>query len=174
MKINTAIKPHLFLFQIIFTLSLLNSCGSNEGKNPKEIVLDSLIYKDGTKELFSGRAKGKVGNKTVEYDVVKGRKHGEFRLYYETGKLEIEGRIENNRNTGIWKYYYSNGKLESEGYFKNDLVDGKWIWYYENGELKEVSEFKEGKRNGKSFLYDEKGNIISENIYVDGKILNEN
>ena len=172
-KIKNHIIPIVTLFAILFVFSFCISCHNKDEKNPEKIVLDSLIYKDDGKELFTGRMEGKVGNKKVEYDVVNGRKNGEFKLYNESGKLEIEGFIENNRNTGLWKYYYPDGQLESEGYFKNDLADSNWVWYYENGIVKERSVFKEGKRNGRSSRYDEKGNIISENIYKNDKILNE-
>ena len=66
--------------------------------------------------------------------------------------------IENNANTGEWKYYYESGKLESEGYFVDDMPEGRWVWYYESGELKEEGSFHKGNRVAWWYQYDPDGN----------------
>ena len=164
------IARSFFFFVCITLLIFPVSCSNQnkEKKEKKEITLDSLIYdKDG--KLFTGRIKAKVSNKNIEYDVVNGKKDGEFRLYHENDTLEIEGDIRDNKNIGLWKYYYKNGQLESEGNFKNDLVDGKWVWYYPSGKLKETGEFKGGVRNGSTITYDEEGKLIYEKKFDKGK-----
>ena len=117
-----------FFFVICVILLILPASCSNQNKEKKEkkqVTLDSLIYdKDG--KLFTGRMKGEVNNKHIEYDVVNGKKDGEFRLYRENDTLEIEGQMKDNKNIGLWKYYYQNGQLESEGNFKNDHFNQKF------------------------------------------------
>ena len=150
------------------------SCSKNseEKKEKTEIKLDSLVYDDNG-NLFTGRMKGKIYEKKIEYDVVDGKKNGEFKLYHENGILEMEGKIKDNKNTGLWRYYYNDGELESEGSFKNDLAEGKWLWYYPSGKLKESAMFKDGVREGKTIVYDESGNIVSEKLFSNGLEVNE-
>lgn len=153
---------------ILFSFPVSCSNQKKEKKETNQVTLDSLIYgKDG--KLFTGRMKGEVNNKHIEYDVVNGKKDGEFRLYHENDTLEIEGQMKDNKNIGLWKYYYQNGQLESEGNFKNDLVDGKWVWYYPSGKLKETGEFKNGVRDGITTTYDENGKVIYEKKFEKGK-----
>ena len=165
-------RSFFFFMPFILVFYFISCTDRNEEKKVKtEIKFDSLIYdKDGN--LFTGRMKGKVYNKNIEYDVVKGKKNGEYRLYHENGKLEIEGQIENNKNTGLWKYYYSNGKVESKGHFKNDLAEGEWTWYYPSGRLKETAEFKNGERDGIAVIYNENGEVIEKRI-SEGKEISE-
>lgn len=166
LKITGSFFFFICLMFLLFPISCSNQ--NKEKREKKEITLDSLVY-DKNGNLFTGRMKRKVNNKYIEYDVVNGKKNGEFRLFHENDALEIEGQIENNKNTGLWKYYYNNGQLESEGNFTNDLVDGKWVWYYPSGKIKEEGEFKEGIRDGFSTTYDENGKVIDEKKFEKGK-----
>ncbi len=60
-------------------------------------IRDNVIYKNGSDIPFTGREKAHVENKIIEYDIVDGLKHGDFRLYYESGNIEIKGQIDKNR-----------------------------------------------------------------------------
>ncbi len=158
---------NIILSSFIITILLLSSCSESPKKETIEIKFDTLIY-DGKGKLFTGTKKGTVNGKTIEYDVVKGIKHGSFKIYNQNGNMEIEGQIKENKNDGLWKYYFPDGTLESEGNFVNDLVEGKWLWYYHSGNLKETAEYKNGLRDGKFIMYDEEGKIISEKLFEKG------
>ena len=152
-------------FNIIFTLALLllvNSCEENYIPESSLEMRDTLIYLKGSDEPFTGREKARVNDKIIEYDIVKGMKHGEFMIYYENGNIQIKGQLDNNRNVGTWKYFYESGVLESEGYFVNDQPDGKWFWYSLSGKLKEEGSYKQGRRVGLWRNYDDNGNVIQE------------
>lgn len=155
-----------YLFFILITLPL-SSCSESPKKEPVEIKFDSLIYDD-KGNLFTGLKKGTVNGKTIEYDVVKGIKHGTFKIFNQSGNIEVEGQIKQNKNEGLWKYYYPDGTLESEGNFINDIVEGKWSWYYTSGKIKETAEYKNGLREGKVINYDEDGKVTSEKDYEGG------
>ncbi|RPI67702.1 MAG: toxin-antitoxin system YwqK family antitoxin [Ignavibacteriales bacterium] len=132
-----------------------------------EIKLDSLVYDDNG-NLYTGIMKGDVQGKYIEYEVINGRKHGSFKLYYQNGNPEIEGYMRDNINDSLWKYYYPDGTLELQGYFVNDSTDGEWLWYYPSGKIRETSVYKRGVRHGKLIMYDEDGKIISESLYDKG------
>ena len=153
----------LLIFVLLSLLFL--SCGKEEIPKSSLIVKDNLLYKRGSTIPFTGREKALVDNKIVEYDVKDGLKHGEFRIFSEDGKLEIQGQIDSNRNVGKWQYFYSNGKIESEGYFYYDRPDGNWFWNYPDGKRKEEGSYRNGERVGIWYQYDNKGEIIFEKNY---------
>ncbi|GBD86718.1 MORN repeat variant [bacterium BMS3Abin03] len=150
----------LSIFSVIFI-----SCSKNEVPESQLEMRDTLIYKKGSSEPFTGREKARVQDKIIEYDVVNGVKNGEFKLYQANGTLEISGQIENNKNVGKWQYFYPSGELESEGYFVNDNPEGKWVWYYPSGNLKEEGNYIKGKRIGLWKQYDEQGKVLDEKTF---------
>ncbi len=141
------------------------SCGKEEIPESSLIIKDNLLYKRGSEIPFTGREKALVQNKIVEYDVLDGIKHGDFRIYSEEGIIEIEGQLDSNRNVGKWQYFYPNGTIESEGYFNLDRPNGKWIWNYPDGMKKEEGEYVNGVRLGMWYQYDSTGKIVFEYNY---------
>ena len=151
-------------FAMIFSL-LFYSCTKEEIPKSSLILKDNLLYKQGSDIPFTGRERALVENKIVEYDVKEGLKHGEFRIFSEEGKLELQGQLDSNRNVGKWQYYYPNGQIESEGYFVSDLPEGKWTWYYQGGTVREEGIFQKGIRIGMWYQFNNSGEIIFEKKY---------
>ncbi len=131
-------------------------------------------------------------NKTDNY----GKKQGYWKKKDEKGILKYEGRFVNNNPSGEFKYYYedgkikaisrffekglrsftttyfTNGKLMSEGYYisthkdstwkyyngydvvireefyRSNLKNGEWKTYYDDGSLTDKINWKNGKREG--------------------------
>ena len=75
-----------------------------------------------------------------------GKWNGIAQVFFNDGKINIEGNYREDHLNGIFKTYYENGKLASEGNYVNDKPDGL------------------------SKNYDKEGNLILETIYIDGKI----
>jgi antitoxin component YwqK of YwqJK toxin-antitoxin module len=155
----------------MFSLLIISSCGKDERPKSTLIVKDNLLYKQGSNIPFTGREKAFVDNKIVEYDVLDGFKHGEFRIFTGDGILEIEGQLDSNRNVGRWRYYYVNGQIESEGSFVNDLPNGFWLWNYPDGKKREEGNYSNGLRVGVWYQYDNNGEIIYEINYDSGDTL---
>jgi len=99
----------------------------------------------------------------------KGRKHGTWKYYYNTGELKSKGRYNNNRKDGKWIYYFLNGKVEQKGSYIKGKFDGKWIWYYENSQIEREENYDRGIENGLFVEYDEIGNIMLKGEYIDGE-----
>lgn len=155
------------IFLIIYLLPLItfiSSC-SESPKSKKQIInIDSIIYKPGTKEPFNGTWKGGIDSLKLEFDVVNGKKEGNFRAYYPNGKLLMSGLMKNNHNVGEWKYYYDNGAIESSGYFEDDKPEGRWLWYYSDSTLKQSGYFHLGIRDSIWKSYDTSGVMIDSTV----------
>jgi len=164
----------LITILIIFLQFFFLTCEENNDDPPKSslIIRDNVIYKNGSDIPFTGGEKAKVENKIIEYDIVDGLKHGDFRMYYESGNIEVKGQIDKNRNIGKWQYFYESGQIESEGMFVDNLPEGEWKWYYRSGDLREQGIFEGGKRVGFWKQFDESGNVIKEEEILESDSLN--
>ena len=160
------------IFPVLISLfvisSILTSCG-DKGHQVQLEMRDSLIYLKGTDSLFTGTERAAVHDKTVIYDVVKGKKNGSFKILYADGNPQITGTMVDNSNEGKWSYYYPDSKIESAGLFKNNLPEGEWKWYFDSGKLKEVGGYVKGRRNGKWLQFDKSGNIVLQKYFKDGE-----
>jgi len=129
------------------------------------MIRDGLIYKQGQANPYTGLVKDTLQGKIIEYNVVDGKKDGEFKTSYLNGIPEMIGQLKNNVNHGKWTYYYKSGNIESEGFFENDLPHGIWKWYYENGKLKEEGNYVNGNREGHWILFDMEGKIKETKLF---------
>ena len=156
---NSVLTILIIVLQLFFF-----ACDNKNDDNLKGSleIRDSLLYKIGSDIPFTGTEKARVENKIIEYDVVDGLKHGNFKLYYEDGNIEIKGQIHKNENIGKWQYFYESGQIESEGNFVENLPEGEWKWYYRSGVLREQGTIKAGRRIGLWKQFDTSGNVIKE------------
>jgi antitoxin component YwqK of YwqJK toxin-antitoxin module len=105
-------------------------------------------------------------------------KNGDYKSYYENGKLKSEGKYSNNLQEGLWNYYYKNGKLKGAGSFLHgegtdvgdtgiprNNRDGNWKTYTESGSLSQTSEWKKNTCVGRTSYY-ANGNKQEEIILV--------
>lgn len=154
---------------IIVLALLFAGCSHKQNYKGRDLVLkDGLLYRGNEKKPFSGKVADTVSGKLLEYNVLNGKKNGEFSLKYMTGILAMKGRIIDNRNQGLWNYYYPDGKLESSGYFRDDLPDSTWTWFFQNGNMKETGKFSLGKREGKWLSYNNDGRLFVTRIFKNG------
>jgi len=160
-------RLHKVIYLILFfSFSMFFACQEENKVPPSKLELrDTLIYEKGSDKPFTGREYAQIENKIIEYDVVNGIKHGEFKLYYESGKMEIKGQLVNNLNEGKWQYFYESGQIESEGDFADNLPEGIWKWYYRSGKIREEGLFRKGIRFGIWKEFDETGKIINKRDY---------
>lgn len=165
--------PFILILHILIISSVLTSCSEGYKSDSETLLVDGLIYKQGEFKPFTGFIKDTIQGKIIEYDVVAGKKNGEFKTYFKNGKLEMAGKIKDNLNQGKWTYYHENGKIESEGNFKDDLPHGLWKWYYVDGNLREEGSYVAGKREGAWTIYDLEGKIKDYKVF-DNDLVIEN
>jgi antitoxin component YwqK of YwqJK toxin-antitoxin module len=170
---ETKLFKFLLPLSAIFIL-LFYSCTKEEIPKSTLILKDNLLYKQGSNIPFTGRERAMVENEIVEYDVKDGYKHGEFRIFSKSGKLQMQGQLDSNRNVGKWQYFFPDGQIESEGYFNNDLPQGKWVWNFSDGKKREEGSYRDGERIGMWFQYDNNGEVIFEKNYYLNTVNTEN
>jgi antitoxin component YwqK of YwqJK toxin-antitoxin module len=95
----------------------------------------------------------------------------ERKEYYDNGNLKNIGQREvtNGNPIGEWKYYYESGKLSAIGKYENGKATGKWKEYYKTGQLQTVKTYKNGVLNGQIENYSENGFLDVVGMYVNGK-----
>lgn len=158
------------LITLLFVFAFI-SCEKTPEPKADITIKDGLIFKQGELKPYTGVVKHTVQGKKIEYEVVDGKKSGEFKTYFKNGKLEMIGRIKENLNQGKWTYYYQTGQVESEGSFEDDLPEGTWKWFYENGKLREEGTYIKGNREGRWILYDADGKVKEEKILEKNQII---
>lgn len=124
---------------------------------------------DETGKVVSSTVYDEDGNRVGEGLIEEsGARKGNWRSFYENGKLQSEGTYTKGRKTGKWVYYFENDSIEQTGSFRNGKLDGKWLWYYDTGELWREEQFLNGREDGESIEYSREGEIIAKGVYVDG------
>ncbi len=93
---------------------------------------------------------------------------GQWKYYYESGELRGIGNFIDGKREGRWVYYHANGQKSSEGNYLNGLRSGNWNYYHENGNVSSQGSMKDDQRNGSWNLYYENGIIKSEGQYENG------
>lgn len=164
-------KKLLFLFLVV---NLFISC--NHHKTEKLsiplVLKDGLLYNDSLSTTpFTGRHKSNMFDMKIEFEVINGKKNGDFITYYPNDKVQIFGKMKENKNVGEWKYYFADGTLETSGFFDNDSASGKWVWYNQKGQILEEGYFLAGLRDGEWKTYDTSGAISIVRIYRNNELL---
>lgn len=107
---------------------------------PAEVFQEQASAKEGTVSISF-----EDGTVALEGEVLRGKRIGIWRHYYDNGRLLAEGNYQEGVKTGPWRFYFGNGDLRSEGKYLNDLRHGVWKEYDRTGEVR-VSEWSEGKK----------------------------
>ena len=94
---------------------------------------------------------------------------GTDRLYKATGQLILQYRYEKKRLT--IESYYQNGKRDTVEIYVNGLLDGKYIRYFDDGQVEVLASYKAGRLNGLIKSFNKNGKILSENNYLNRKIV---
>ena len=75
-----------------------------------------------------------------QVEVLETYQHGQFvspyRKFYESGQLKLEGAYVANKAEGVWKRYYANGQIMEIVHLQNNEEYGPFQEFYENGQLK--------------------------------------
>jgi hypothetical protein len=91
--------------------------------------------------------------------------HGERKLYYENGKIEILETYDHGYFTSPYKRYYDDGQLQLDGFYKDNKATGIWTRYYKNGQIKDAVTLLDNDENGPFTEYYENGNLKAEGTY---------
>jgi antitoxin component YwqK of YwqJK toxin-antitoxin module len=86
--------------------------------------------------------------------------------FYDSGEKLMEGPVTpDGKRNGNWKAYFQDGKIKSEGSFENDKASGKRTVYFDNGQKRYEGEYKNGKRSGTWHFWDKNGKLLKTKSY---------
>lgn len=86
---------------------------------------------------------------------------GDNTLRYDNGNIKIQGTTKDGKRVGEWKSYFESGKLQSDEFFADDKADGKVIVYFENGQKMYEGQNSMGNMTGIWKFWDDKGKLTS-------------
>jgi len=96
----------------------------------------------------------------------KGQKQGEWKKYHKNGMLRYVGEFKNDKPIGEFKYYYDTGKIQSKMDHKGAV--SYFIAYYQTSEVKAVGKYINQKRDSVWSFYDIDGYKKSSEFYIKG------
>jgi antitoxin component YwqK of YwqJK toxin-antitoxin module len=97
------------------------------------------------------------------------RNVGLWKYYAEDGStLMSEGEFTNGKRSGEWKTYYPSGKVASSGYYENDVPVGRWNYYFESGTISSSGEYRDGFKQGYWNSFAPDGYTLSETDFNKG------
>ncbi|MEI6697223.1 MAG: LytTR family transcriptional regulator DNA-binding domain-containing protein [Bacteroidota bacterium] len=68
--------------------------------------------------------------------------------YFPNGKLMSEGYYINTHKDSTWKYYNGYDVVIREEFYRSNLKNGEWKTYYDDGSLTDKMNWKNGKKEG--------------------------
>lgn len=107
----------------------------------RETYLDNLLDGTATKYFDSGEI-FEVKNWKA------GVPDGEWKLFYNNGKIRVEAVFVNGKLDGRIKSYNYDGALAAEGDYKNNLREGDWRYYDKDGKLNKEQKYNKGVVEG--------------------------
>lgn len=124
-------------------------------------------------EFFAGK-KEKIWNSFYEDGEIKSQIYysndrGEYKEFFNSGKLKASGLKLREKNEGAWEYYFENGALQARGGYISGVKQGLWEFYHPNGKVSAVGTYKEGLGEGEWTYYNERGMITSQGLERSGR-----
>ena len=145
-------KLLLILMIVGWVVGVFNGCGH--------------LIKTHTEKYDNGKVSG-------EGNYIDGKEEGPFVSYYESGKVKGEGHYVDGKEEGSFVFYYESGKVKGEGRYVGGKEEGSFVSYYESGKIKGEANYVVGEKEGKVIAYYESGKIVDEDIYRDGKCVED-
>lgn len=107
------------------------------------VVREGLWYEKFTDVPFTGEINEGLEKGLFE----KGKRSGEWIVFFENGQLKEKGHYDWGIKQGYWVSYSKVGYLESRGIFNNGIKDGSWT-IRESWRGYGVGTFVNGKKDG--------------------------
>lgn len=105
------------------------------------------------------------------YQLVGDMKQGPYKRFANDGTTVIEsGQYKNDKKDGEFRSYYDNGKVRLVSHYTMGELDGDYMKYAKDGHLKEQRPYRNGKVNGLNTRYRGDGSKYWSGTYVDGQL----
>jgi antitoxin component YwqK of YwqJK toxin-antitoxin module len=127
-----------------------------------------------------------ISAQTLNQKDKQGFKQGFWRKADSTGKIIYEGNFTDDKPRGEFKYFYEDGKVRNILHYSNTGTTAQSTSYYPQGGKMAEGTYINTKKDSTWRYFDEKGNLVSveqylrglptgtwRNFYPDGKLLEE-
>jgi len=118
------------------------------------LLIATVTYLHDKKHGQSIRYYPHTGQIMEQAEYFDGKRHGDYRKFYYTGNIKMEGEYEINKRIGYWvTYYHSTGEVRSEGTYERGKKHGNWKYYNSKGDHLYTYKYKKGElvaKNGVS------------------------
>lgn len=91
--------------------------------------------------------------------------HGPSKMWFESGKRQVEGFYQQDQRSGTFTYWYANGQVAATGEFADDLPNDVWVWWHENGQKAAVGKYRAGALVDDWRWWSEDGKLAQEKTY---------
>lgn len=98
-----------------------------------------------------------------------GREDGEWKKYYENGKLKEKRNFTAGKKTGDYYAWWGNGRLQLHYIFVNDEYDGNCLEWNENGLLTKDMNYRRSREDGLQRWWYDNGKIKANYIIREGR-----
>ena len=106
--------------------------------------------------------------KTMEVEMKRGKRHGQFITRYFDGNVEVMATYKNDLKEGKETHYYKSGQRTMEVFYTHGLKNGPITTWYSNGVVRETGAFVNDLYDGEWEYYNDLGLIIGEGSFSKG------
>ena len=137
--------------------------------DPDFSIKNGLFYFKGKK--FSGILKKYHPRvEMIAYThIYRGKRHGPYSSYYDTGVLFETKQYKENRVTGRHYIYWKNGNLKADNWYYDGKMEGTQKKWYADGSPFYVFNYTNGKRNGKQKAWRTSGKLQINAEIINGR-----
>ncbi len=129
---------------------IMVSCSTKVENNEVKTYFDNGKLKRLERYEGSGETRVKIyeeqyydnGILRVKGAFKKGKRHGDWKVWYASGRLWSEGSYVEGIRQGYSRAYYESGIIRMEGDYIDDKQVGLWLFWDENGQLAHKENFK--------------------------------
>jgi antitoxin component YwqK of YwqJK toxin-antitoxin module len=136
----------IIIYTLLFTSLLIASCKQDAKKES-----DNSRRSENADAFIQTNKTGKDvvyfdNSKQVRYtgDLIKGKRNGLWKAYYENGALWSEGEFKDGLGEGLSHIYYPSGKIKTMGFYSNDKPAGVWQFFDENEKMTHEIDYTQG------------------------------
>ncbi len=95
----------------------------------------------------------------------RGRPHGRFFDFYESGDMYSSGFYQEGEKHGPWIFYYNDGSRHARGCYKHGQRDGKWLVWDQQGALQLEMRYRDGRKVGCWTLFNQDGSVLEKRFF---------
>jgi antitoxin component YwqK of YwqJK toxin-antitoxin module len=94
--------------------------------------------------------------------------HGNWREYYSTGQVRVEGTYNEGRRTGQWREWHRNERLAAEYTYNDDSLEGEYRRWHTSGRRAVERFYQNGLRQGHWREWHRNGTLAVSRHYNEG------